>query len=135
MLFPFWRSSLVAFGITSLLFVIVRSFLKQYNIDFNVLFFGNVLLCVVTLFSVLLLANGLRSSNNTSFMLSFYGSVMLKLLLCAIAAFIYIQFSAKPNKPAILILMGIYFVYTILETIELKKITKALKDAKRESSI
>jgi ABC-type transport system involved in multi-copper enzyme maturation permease subunit len=135
MLFPFWRSVFLTFGISSILLVIAQSFLKQYNIDFNVLFFGNVILCIVTLLSILLLANGLRSNNNTSFMLSFYGSVFIKLMLCAIIAFVYIYVSAKPNKPAILILMGFYFIYTFLETMELKKITTALKDAKRKSTL
>src|SRR4051812_19310275 len=114
------------------IFVILNSFffsgkniLHRWGADQNVLIIGNLLLFIVTLISFLLSKKGLESPNTHAFIRSVYGSIMLKLFVCMIAAFIYISsFKKDLNKPALFTCMGLYLVYTFLEVGALMKLTK-----------
>jgi hypothetical protein len=112
------------------IFVIGRHLFERWNIDLNVVLTGNVLLLFITLFSFLLAKRGLNSSNPHAFLRSVYTSVMLKLFLCIIAAFIYIAiWKSNLNKPALFICMGLYLVYTFFEVSILMKMLKQKKNA------
>jgi hypothetical protein len=121
---PFIPILLIAIILNGL-FVIGRSRLEAWNFDQNVLIIGNSLLCVITLFSYFVATRGLRNTNPHAFMRSVYGSIMMKLFLCIIAAFIYIAAYGKSlNKPALFTLMGLYLVYTFIEVSVLTKLLK-----------
>ena len=50
---------------------------------------------------------------------------MIKFFVCLIAAFIYFMLAKKNvNKPALIICMGLYIVYTVLEVAALQKLLK-----------
>jgi hypothetical protein len=111
-------------------FSIGKSRLQQNNIDADVLIIGNTLLFVITLISFLLAQKGLSNSNPHAFVRSVYMSVMLKLFVCIIAAFIYISiYKSNLNKPALFSCMGLYLVYTFLEVATLMKMLKQKKNA------
>jgi hypothetical protein len=111
-------------------FSIGKSRLQQNNIDADVLIIGNTLLFVITLISFLLAQKGLSNSNPHAFVRSVYMSVMLKLFVCIIAAFIYISiYKSNLNKPALFGCMGLYLVYTFLEVATLMKMLKQKKNA------
>ncbi|RYY95705.1 MAG: hypothetical protein EOO11_15245 [Chitinophagaceae bacterium] len=118
-------SLLLLFVILNALFIAGRAPLERAGFDQSVLLVGNVVLFLVTLGSFLMGSRGLASSNPHAFLRSINGSVMLKLFLCVIAAFIYIAtFKKQLNKPALFTLMGLYLVYTFVEVSALTRMLR-----------
>jgi hypothetical protein len=114
----------------NVLFVTGRHLFEKWNVDLNVALVGNIILVFITLFSFLLAKRGLNNSNPHAFVRSVYSSVMLKLFVCLIAAFVYISiYKSNLNKPALFICMGLYLVYTFLEVSILMKMLKQKKNA------
>lgn len=110
------------------LFAVGKPLLQQWNADQRVLLIGNTFLALITLLSAAVSKRGLTHPNPQAFVRSVYGSILLKLFLCMIAATIYIAVYRKAlNKPAFFTLMGLYLVYTFLEV---SVLTKALKQQK-----
>ena len=126
------RNKFREFAPIALLFVIInalaigfRSRLDAWNIDQNVVIVGNLFLFVITFFSFLIAKKGLQHQNPHVFTRSVMGSIMVKMFLAAIAAFIYISIYKKGlNKPALFICMGLYLVYTFLEVSVLTRILR-----------
>ena len=112
-----------------LLFVILNSFfiagqslLNRWNADSNVLLVGNMVLFFITVGSFFMAIRGLKNPNPHAFVRAVYGSIMMKLFLCMIIAFVYIAVMRKGlNKPAFFTCMGLYLVYTFLEVTALTK--------------
>ena len=91
----------IFFILLNAFFLSGRSMLERWGADQNVLIIGNALLFVITLISFLLALRGLKNPNPHVFMRAVYGSIMIKLFACIIAAFIYISLYRKDlNKPA-----------------------------------
>ena len=104
------------FIILNALAISFRSTWVAWNVDQDVLIAGNLFLFAVTFISFLIAKKGLQSKNSHAFMRSVYGSIMFKMFLCIIAAFIYISIYKKElNKAGLFICMGLYLVYTFLE--------------------
>ncbi|HWJ27016.1 MAG TPA: hypothetical protein VNS32_10770 [Flavisolibacter sp.] len=119
---------IIFFVILNALFIAGRHMLEQWNADQNVLIIGNALLFIITFISFTLARRGLSSANPHAFVRSVYGSIMIKLFVCIIAAFIYISLNkAKLNKPALFTCMGLYLVYTFFEVSVLMKLLKQKK--------
>jgi hypothetical protein len=115
----------VLFIVLNGLFIAGKGMLERWGANQDVLIYGNVLLFAITLVSFLVAIKGLRSPNPNAFVRSVYGSIMLKLFVCLIAAFIYIFLNRQNlNKPAFFTLMGLYLVYTFLEVSTLTKMLK-----------
>src|SRR5947209_17707652 len=96
--------------------IALRSRWTAWNVDQDVLIAGNLFLFAVTFFSFLIAENGLQNKNPHAFMRSIMGSIIFKMFLCIIAAFIYISIYKKGlNKAGLFICMGLYLVYTFLE--------------------
>ena len=111
-------------------FSIGKKILQERNVDADVLIVGNTLLFVITLVSFLLARRGLDNSNPHAFVRSVNMSVMLKLFVCIIAAFIYISvYKSNLNKPALFVCMGLYLAYTFLEVATLMKMLKGKNNA------
>lgn len=115
--------------INSLVFLF-RDFLEKNAIDHTVVLVGNVLLFLIALFTML---QSLKSINNTNpqvFVRSVLTGFIIRLFLCAIAAFVYIYMNdGKVNKPALFICMGIYAIYAAIEVNSLRKGLKEKKNA------
>ena len=115
-----------------LLFIILNSFfiagrgmLERWGASQNVLMGGNLLIFGLTFFSFLLAERGLQNKNPHAFVRAVYSSVLLKLFIGIIAAFIYIAIEKKNlNKPGLFTVMGLYLVYTFLEV---RVLTRMLK--------
>jgi hypothetical protein len=126
------RSKFREFAPIALLFVILNALalalgpsLAAWNIDRDVVIGGNLFLFAVTFFSFLIAEKGLQDKNTHAFMRSVYGSIMFKMFLSIIAAFIYIAIYKKElNKAALFICMGLYLVYTFLEVSILTRILR-----------
>lgn len=107
---------LVLFVVVNALAISLRTTWVAWNVDQDLLIWGNIFLFAVTVISFLIAKKGLQNQNPNAFVRSVYGSIMFKLFICLIAAFVYIFIQRKNlNKPAFFALMGLYLVYTFLE--------------------
>lgn len=123
--FRMFRPVIAFFAILSALVVVGRNFFERYNIDGDVVLAGNLLLFLITLLSFYMGVKGMKHPNPHAFVRSLYSSIMIKLFLCIIAAFIYIAVYQKDlNKPALFICMGLYLVYTFIEVSILMKMLR-----------
>lgn len=106
-------------------FISGKHLLAKWGVDQDVLIIGNVLLFLITLVSFLLGIKGLKNPNPHAFVRSVYSSMMIKLFVCIIAAFIYISlYKNNLNKPALFICMGLYLIYTFAEVSILMKLLR-----------
>ena len=111
-------------------FFLDKGFLGQRGFDQGVLVIGNLVLFGATLLSFFSARRGLVSTNPNAFVRSVYASIMVKLLICIIAAVIYIfMFRKNLSKPALFACMGLYLVYTFIEVSVLTKLLKEKKNA------
>lgn len=106
-------------------FISGKHMLERWGVDQDVVIIGNLLLFVITLLSFALAQKGLKNPNPHAFVRSVYTSMMIKLFICIIAAFIYISmFRDNLNKPALFTCMGLYLVYTFMEVSILMKLLR-----------
>jgi hypothetical protein len=121
---------IILFIVLNGFFISGKSLLEKWHTDQSVLIIGNLVLFGVTLSSYILSQRGLRSGNPHAFIRSMYGSFMIKLFVCVIAAFLYIiSFKKNVNKPALFACMGLYMIYSFIEVSLLTKMMKKKKDA------
>ncbi|TCZ74545.1 hypothetical protein [Flaviaesturariibacter aridisoli] len=117
---------ILLFVVLNAFFIAGRSLLERKGFSQDVLLLGNVFLFFLTIGSFLMAQKGLANKNPHAFVRSIYGSIMMKLFLSLIVAFIYIATQRKGlNKPAFFTLMGLYLVYT---AIEVTTLTRMLRD-------
>ena len=123
------RPMILVFIILNAFFVIFKDLLVKWNADQAVLIIGNLILFVVCLVSFLLLRRSLSASNPHAFVRGVYSGFLVKFLICGAAAAIYVLSVPKVSKPALLICMFLYAVYTTLEVSSLMKLLKKKKNA------
>jgi hypothetical protein len=124
------RPLVLIFVITSALFVAGRSILERWNIDHQVLIVGNIILFGATLLSYYLYTRTLGSKNAYAVTRTMYASVLARMFICLVAAFIYIISVGKNvSKGGIIGCMVLYFVYTGVEVAVLTKMSKQQKNA------
>lgn len=124
------RPVFVLFIAFSAFFVAGKNMLDRWETDRDVLISGNILLVVVTLVSYWVLYRGVHSANPHSFVRAMYGSFLIKFFIIAAAAFVYIIIAKKNvNKPALVICMALYLLYTFMEVSALTKLMKQKKNA------
>ena len=120
----------ILFLITCAVILLGRSYLQQKGIDWEVLMGGNIFIYLITIISIHLLRKGLDAANTHAFLRNAYGGILLKLMACAGAAFVYILAAGSHlNKAALLICMGLYLVYSIAE------ITVIMKQSKQKKNV
>jgi len=118
------------FIVLSALFLAAKNFLERNGFDQSVLIVGNLVIFLATVLSFLFARRGLTVHNAHVFVRGVYVSIMIKLLVCAVAAVIYIFiFKNSLNRPALFTCMGLYLVYTLIEVSVLTKMLKENKNA------
>lgn len=118
LVFLFVSSSSVVFG----------KVLARYHIDQIMLITGNIILFSVTLLSFLLYQRALMAGNTQIFLRNVYSGMMIKFFVCISATFIYVlSIGNGVNRPALFILMFLYFLYTFMETALLMKRARQIK--------
>ncbi|HTE31553.1 MAG TPA: hypothetical protein VK666_14325 [Chryseolinea sp.] len=131
------RTSLGALRPMLLVFIFLNAFLfagktwlAKKGIDQGVVLVGNLVLFVVLLFSFLLTQRSLAAANPNVFVRAVYASFIIKFFVIAIGAFVYIQVAKQDvNKPALIICMGLYILYTFFEVSTLLRLLKQKKNA------
>jgi len=125
-----WFPLVIVFVILNALFIAGKNMLARQGVDNDVLIVGNLILFAATLFSFLIYLRSLRVNSGGSAVRGMYGSFMIKFFTCLIAAFAYIMIAKKDvNKPALIVCMGLYILYTIIEISSLQKLLKQNKNA------
>lgn len=128
--FALLRLMILVFILLNAFFIAGKNMLIKWEADQSVLIIGNLVLFLVSLVSFLLARRSLQSTNPNAFVRAMYMSFIIKFFICAGAAFIYIMSVKKNvNKPALLICMGLYIVYTVIEVSSLTKLLKKAKNA------
>lgn len=114
------------FVVLNALFIVGAKRWQTWGVDQDVLLIGNVFLFLITLLSIVVARKGLLHKNPHKFSRSVMSSIMIKMFLAVIAAFIYISLYKKAlNKPALFICMGLYLVYTFLEVSILTRLLRS----------
>jgi hypothetical protein len=120
----------IIFLVTNTFFIVFRSLLTKWGVDADILIMGNLLLILLTAFSFYQHIRALRNKNIHAFLRMLKGSMLIKMLVCGVAAFIYISMAGKTvNTGGILGFMFLYFVYSLTEAAIVMKLSKQNKNA------
>lgn len=123
-------SILFAFSFLIIALLDRKKILANNGIDGAVLMSGNVIIYFATALSFWVSYRSSKSINPNAAVRSLYGSFMIRFFIIAIAAFAYIIMAKKNvNKPALMICMGLYLVYSTLEVMAMQKILRRKKNA------
>jgi len=115
----------VVFVLVSLFIWLAGPLLEAWKADRWVLTGGNVLLFLVTLISFMLYSKALRSANVHAFVRVMYGSLLIKMLVCLVATFIYASVAGRAvNRNGILCCFVFYILYTFFEVKILMELTR-----------
>lgn len=125
-----WIPFVLLFIILNTFFLVGQHWLVKKGVDIEVLIGGNLVLFLATALSFFVYQRSLMSPNPKASVSGMLGSFMIKFFICLIAAFVYILVSRENvNKPALVICMGLYIVYTAMEVSALQKLLKQKKNA------
>src|SRR5215831_12861318 len=115
----------IIFVITSSLFLSLRSLFIQWGADTDVLVIGNIILFLATAFSFYLYYRSVNNKNAQVIVRMVYSGLIVKLIVCLVAAFAYISMAGKTvSKGAIIGCFIIYLIYTYTEVAILMKLSK-----------
>ncbi|MDP9230987.1 MAG: hypothetical protein M3O67_10020 [Bacteroidota bacterium] len=115
----------IFFILLNAFFISGRNRLESWGFDQDVLIYGNLILFIITFSSYIIALRGLKASNPNAFVRGITASIMLKMLICLVAAFVYIFMNRENiNKQSLFACMGLYLVYTFIEVAILMKLAK-----------
>lgn len=115
---------LVVFLGSSVAILSGASVLREWNTDSRALLGGNDLFFGLTAISYLLHIKSLRSPNPHVFVRMIYGSLIIKMMVCLLAAVAYGLLAKAVNKNAI---FGCFILYVVYTFMEVRILTKFLK--------
>jgi hypothetical protein len=115
---------LAVFLVSSGLILLGDSLWREWKTDSGVLLVGNELFFGLTAISYLLHIKSLRSPNAHVFVRMIYSSLIIKMMVCMVAALLYGWLAKSVNKNAILGCFILYVIYTFLEVRALMKFLK-----------
>lgn len=114
--------TLVVFVVLTAIIYIVHSFAPQFSII--ALEGGNLIMAVLTMCAYFIVNMQMKGSP-AAFVRGISGVSLLKMMVCMIAALIYIVLNrSNIHKGTIFALMGVYAVYAAAETILLSKMAR-----------
>jgi hypothetical protein len=123
-----FRPILLIFIITNALFLSARSMFDKWSVDTDVMIIGNLVLFLATAVSFYLYTRSMHTKNAHAILRTMYGSIMSKMIICLVAAFIYISVAGKSvNKGGIFGCMFLYLLYSFIEVAILMKLSKQNK--------
>ncbi len=115
-------STVVIFVLLSALFFIMRTSVPEYR--FVALEVGNAVMAVLVLCSFFIVKQQVHERPQ-AFVRGVYTASLIKLMVCMFSMLIYIFMNrGHIHKGSIFVLMGVYIVYTAMETILLAKMAK-----------
>lgn len=125
-----WLSLVLVFALLNCAFIAMENWFDSKGVDTDVLILGNLILFVATLLSLFVYIRSLKTTTSGAALRGMYGSFMIKFFICLIAVVVYLMaYKKSVNKPALIICMGLYIVYTVIEVATLQKMLKRTKNA------
>jgi hypothetical protein len=111
-----YRKVVILFLFLGAVILAFQWFLPGLAVNYRVLHIGNLLLFLVGCVTVQMTVKALTDKNTLVFLRMIYGSFILKFVVFAFAAFIYISMYKKEvNKPALFGCLAFYIIYTVVE--------------------
>ena len=99
--------------------------LIQYGVNTYVLLGANLLFFLISALVFVMQKKALNNKNPNVFIRSVMGGMMIKMIVCIIAVFLYVFLAGKGyNKKAVFISMFIYLIYLAAEVKSLMKLNK-----------
>jgi len=124
-----WLILVVIFAALNGMCIFWENWFAKKGVDTDVVILGNLIVFVATLFSFFIYIGSLKNKTGTGALKGMYGSFAVKFFICLLAVVIYlIAFKENINKPALIICMGLYFIYTVIEVSALQKILRRKKN-------
>lgn len=124
---------IIVFLVTTTILLIVPSLDFLWNMDRVVMLAGNAILFLATMAAFTLYRKSLRNNSPHAFLRMVYGGMFAKLMICLVAALVYIMIVKKDvSKGAIFGCMFLYLVYTYMEVSTILKLSG--KDAKKRGA-
>ncbi|MEE6186025.1 hypothetical protein PIECOFPK_01123 [Mycovorax composti] len=113
---------ILVFVLLTAFFLVCKDILLQSGVDPYVMVAGNLILFIVGLFTIISGLKAIRNPNPHVFVRVYYAGFIIRLFVCALAAFIYIYLSKDGvSKPSLFACLGIYVLYSFIEVFSLKK--------------
>ena len=126
---------LLIFLIVNGLLLLAPSLEFLWNMDRSIMIIGNLVLFTDTFISFQLYRRSLANNSVHAFLRMIYGGMFAKMMICLIAAVVYIMIAKKDvSKGAIFGCMFLYFVYTFVEISIIMKLSRKEKYAKDGSA-
>ena len=83
-------------------------------------------MAILSISAYLMVQKQMDNNNPQAFVRGVSGASFLKLMVCMVSILVYVLLNrAHIHKPSVLIMFGIYAVYTIMETILLSKLVRS----------
>lgn len=117
---------LIILLLSLLLFGLIYLWCQQHpEYDMIALMVANWLLAGLSVISYFMLQSKLKAERPQVFVNGVYGSTLLRLMVCMGSIFVYLYSNqGHLHKPSIFGMMGLYIVYTAVETMGLAKMAK-----------
>ncbi len=115
-------STIIIFIILSAVFFAIKMYRPDYN--YMVLEAGNVVMAALSLLTYSIIRKPM-SGRPEAFVRGVYSASFLKLIVCMMSILVYVLVNREHiHKPTVFVLLGIYAVYTTMETMLLSKLVK-----------
>lgn len=102
-------------------------FLKQAQpaYDLQAMMGANIILALLTIIGFLIIKKQLKQDGAHAFVRGVYSATLLKLMVCMGSIFAYAFMNKEHlHKPSVFAMLGIYFIYTITETLITQQVAK-----------
>ena len=117
--------TVVIFIFLSAVFFAMHSYAPDFK--FAALEAGNVVMASLTISGYMMVKRQLEN-NAQAFVRGVSGASFLKLMVCMVSILVYVMLNrAHIHKPTVFVMLGIYAVYTIIETVLLSKLVREKK--------
>ena len=115
-------ASIIIFVVLSVLFYTLKIYAPDYN--FITLECGNLIMILLSL-STYLMIEKQKKGRPQAFVRGVSGASFLKLMVCMVSVLVYVLLNRTHiHKPSVFMLLGIYAVYSIMETLALSKLVR-----------
>lgn len=121
---------IIVFIIITALGFLLQNQLEMRKVDPDVLLGGNLILFLLSLFTLRRSATAINDPNPHAFVRSYYAGFLIRLAGVAAAAFFYIySMQGKVTRESVFVFMGLYAIYSMIEVSALRKMLKEKKNA------
>lgn len=119
--FKAFLPTLFLFVLLNVCFVLFQTWLIQRGFSHSVLVWGNILLFGLSIISFFFQHRAVNASAPQLLVRYFYLSFLIKFMLVAVMALIYVKTADQVNRMSVIACMVLYLVYTFIETSMLLK--------------